>query len=281
MKEKIAIRKNTGIDSKFGYKLDKHVLSKGRCGFENEVHTHSYFEIEIVLKGTLIHEFNGEKIKVGRGYACLMMPNDFHTLHIEEDEDVYIYNIIFLEHRIANSILLEMFKSRAKSKIQVQFDEVQLERVKKLYDMMYEEYTQKKLLSEMVASSLLNCIVAEILRNFKPVGEETGEENMLNEVLLRIEENICSPEFSLQTLSQKLRKSSKYISAMIKDELGVTFNQYLLTKRIEHAKKLLQNSNVRVYDVAAYCGFNSSTYFIKKFREETGISPKEFAQRNK
>ena len=67
--------------------------------------------------------------------------------------------------------------------------------------------------------------------------------------------------------------SSRRFNDLFKQNFDTTPNRYLILKRIEHAKSLLETQSMRVADVAEYCGFSDVYYFSKVFKKETGIVP--------
>ena len=58
-----------------------------------------------------------------------------------------------------------------------------------------------------------------------------------------------------------------------KRQLGCTLTEYVLNARLQEASRLLLSSDASVAEVAASCGFSSSSYFITKFRAKIGTSP--------
>jgi AraC-like DNA-binding protein len=61
-----------------------------------------------------------------------------------------------------------------------------------------------------------------------------------------------------------------------KKKTGMTFVAYINSMRINNAKKLLQQSKMYVDDISFECGFNSVSFFNRKFRELAGITPMEY-----
>ena len=74
--------------------------------------------------------------------------------------------------------------------------------------------------------------------------------------------------------------SNKWFSEKFKEHTGVNFNEYLKRLRIDEAKKLLEKGTYKVYEVAERCGFSDVKYFMKIFREETGMSPTEWSKKH-
>jgi len=78
---------------------------------------------------------------------------------------------------------------------------------------------------------------------------------------------------SLDQMAKALNVSTFYFCKMFKKATGLTFTDYLSRTRIERAKNLLLNPNVRVSEVAYDCGFISLTHFNRIFRKVVGMSP--------
>ncbi|MFC5221960.1 AraC family transcriptional regulator [Bifidobacterium leontopitheci] len=58
--------------------------------------------------------------------------------------------------------------------------------------------------------------------------------------------------------------------------VGRTPNEYLIDRRLEEAKRMLDGTGMGVAEVARDCGFSSASYFISVFRRRFGMTPKEY-----
>ncbi|MDR2535451.1 MAG: response regulator [Treponema sp.] len=67
-----------------------------------------------------------------------------------------------------------------------------------------------------------------------------------------------------------------YFSEKFKEHTGCNFNEYLKQLRITTAKKLLEQGFYKVYEVARRSGYRDVKYFLKSFKEITGLSPGEY-----
>ena len=106
-----------------------------------------------------------------------------------------------------------------------------------------------------------------------------SENNMLVLAKRCIEEHLSDPELSLSLVSEALGITSAYFSALFIRESGVGFNEYVAGLRVEQAKQLLRETNLKINQIASRCGFRSASYFIVVFRKQTGLSPSEFRNR--
>lgn len=81
---------------------------------------------------------------------------------------------------------------------------------------------------------------------------------------------------SLTSLSKKACISQRQLLALFKQQLGVTPRQYLLDKRMSHARQLLEQSNLPIQMIAEQSGYQSLSAFSSRFTQYFGQSPKHF-----
>jgi AraC-like DNA-binding protein/ligand-binding sensor protein len=83
-------------------------------------------------------------------------------------------------------------------------------------------------------------------------------------------------EIKLGTVAKVVNTSTFYFCKMFKKATGLHFTQYLARVRIEKAKNLLLNPNLRVSEIAYEVGFQSLTHFNRVFKKVTGQSPSAY-----
>lgn len=81
---------------------------------------------------------------------------------------------------------------------------------------------------------------------------------------------------SLESISQKIFISPYYLSHLFKEELGITFLEYLTRIRMEEAKRLLKDQNVTINAISSEVGYDDPGYFSKVFKKNTGLSPNQY-----
>lgn len=67
-----------------------------------------------------------------------------------------------------------------------------------------------------------------------------------------------------------------YVSVLFRKGFDMTFVEYLTNLRISEAKKLLENTDKKIYQIAEAVGFDDAYYFSKNFKNVIGMSPKEY-----
>lgn len=83
-------------------------------------------------------------------------------------------------------------------------------------------------------------------------------------------------DIHLELLAGKYKTSPQYMSRLLKRELGVGFQEYLLDLRIRKAKELLSGSDRKIGDIWEAVGFNNRNTFIRAFKAKEGITPSEY-----
>ncbi len=101
---------------------------------------------------------------------------------------------------------------------------------------------------------------------------------MIKEAINYINNNL-SRTLSLENIAKYVCLNESYFSALFKEEMEITFSDYLTQVRIKKAKQLLIENKLRVYEIADKVGYHSSKYFIKVFHEQVGVTPNNY--RNK
>ena len=81
---------------------------------------------------------------------------------------------------------------------------------------------------------------------------------------------------SLEKMADQVYLSSYYFSRLFKKEVGVNFSSYLLHKKLDEAKRLLDETDKSILDVSAALNFKEQSYFCKVFKKNVGLTPTEY-----
>lgn len=87
-----------------------------------------------------------------------------------------------------------------------------------------------------------------------------------------------SEDLSLAKVSSEVYLSKNHLCTTFKSLTGSTFCDYVRQQRIQHARILLSTTRHSIDEIAALCGYNSSTYFSTVFKNEMGVTPSAFRQ---
>jgi AraC-like DNA-binding protein len=84
------------------------------------------------------------------------------------------------------------------------------------------------------------------------------------------------PELSVARLARALGCSADYLSRRFHEERDITLTGWITRERMELARDLLADPQRNVAEIGWACGFNAPSYFIRVFRQQTGITPRAY-----
>lgn len=125
--------------------------------------------------------------------------------------------------------------------------------------------------------------VKELLKKLTCREEEQAEDARMQEYSAAVKEMVSVIEenygmrLGLDSFADKFRLTPEYLSNLFAKETGMTFSNYLKKIRMEKAKELILNTDMKIYEVACSVGYPDQKYFSKVFKEYTGVSAKQYA----
>lgn len=85
-----------------------------------------------------------------------------------------------------------------------------------------------------------------------------------------------SEDLSAAVLSDVTGYSSGYLSRVFRQQMNISIHDYISSARMNLAKEMLSNTNLKIYEIASNCGYDNTTYFIKIFKMNTGMTPQDY-----
>lgn len=99
---------------------------------------------------------------------------------------------------------------------------------------------------------------------------------MKEDLLIYLEENCLSCDFSIKLLAEKFNMSQSSLSQHFKHYTGKTISTYVDNLRIEKSKQLLKTTNLPIKDILPQIGYYDNSSFTRKFKQMTGITPGKY-----
>ncbi|GMQ63172.1 response regulator transcription factor [Vallitalea maricola] len=85
---------------------------------------------------------------------------------------------------------------------------------------------------------------------------------------------------NLNVLADKVFLTPRYLSTLFIQEIGYGINRYIKNLRMDKAKELLINTNIKITDICKTVGYSNVSYFCKSFQENFGITPEKYRQKH-
>lgn len=141
-----------------------------------------------------------------------------------------------------------------------------------------DSLTAVELLSDAVCFEDIAAALRPFLRSTSlPQDKWSGASAQISEIKRYIDSNY-DKALSYRVLYEKFGYNEKYIAYLFKKEIGISPSKYIVSVRIEAAKRLLEQPTMLQKDVAQKVGFSDPLYFSRVFRDFVGMSPSRFVK---
>lgn len=109
-----------------------------------------------------------------------------------------------------------------------------------------------------------------------PNSESDAEKELEENIIVYINDNLSNDTLCVNDIADTFNLSEYTVSHMIREKTGMYFKRYLTMVRLDAAKEALASSEESIQDISQQCGFASASYFIRVFKNETGVTPLQY-----
>ena len=239
------------------------------------LHYHNFIEMEMVVDGSGTQIFDDEFFPIQKKDLYLVRPTDSHKIH---SNNISVRNITFNQNILPKWILQKLHS--LKNPVVFHLSDEEYKKFNQLFDLLIDEnkFTNTEI---NVRNNVLEIIFANFIRlsgeNFTLYGD-----NITSKVAYYIRKNNrFTQKISLSDIANYVGYSKFYISSVFHKQYGITIQEFIISQRIEYAKKLILETDLPISDIVIECGFVSSSNFYSKFIEHVGCSPLKFKKDKK
>lgn len=247
-------------------------------------HSHDFFEIYFFLDGNVTYYIENEVYTLTKGDILIIPPGKLHRPVIEGIFSYDRYVLWLYSHyiscneglsRMVNEIIVMISEKRTR---RISFSGNALRTQVALFDKLLSDFQSEDALSHYTAESCIMLILGEILAHFKCLEKVSEEqEDVVRQIISYLNANITHAP-SLNDLSEKFFVSKYYLSHKFKEHTKTTIHQYILMKKINLAKELLEKG-YSPQEVCRRCDFSTYSNFYKAFTQQTGSSPRDYPKK--
>lgn len=238
-----------------------HLSARERKAETMPLHSHDYFELEILLAGQGRMELNSRQYGLAPGSVYFLTPADFHGVNLSEENR--LWNISFDGSVLEPAQLEHLFSGNGSFR---QTDGTVLGKLD----------VAARLLSEEADPDRQKLLVEYLLRTAGLWNE--GEEPLtpIRRAVLYTE-TFFRDDPSLAEVAAHAGLSPSYFGNRFREETGETYVGYLNRCKVNCAAMLLKGGK-SVTEACFESGFGSLTGFRYVFRQKTGMTPKEYSE---
>lgn len=140
--------------------------------------------------------------------------------------------------------------------------------IKKVYD--EAQYVMQSAKNLSISGLVL---FDEIQEKVKENTKDNKDDILIRQLREYLEEHYADPDLNIELLCNAFGKSVSYISSLYKKKQGHNILYDLNLIRVEKAKEILENEDIRIDEIGRRCGFANSNSFIRVFKKYENITP--------
>ena len=238
------------------------------------LHRHEFYELAFVYGGRATQILGATPLEMRRGYVCLRTPHDLHSVLQSADEPLMVYTISFSEDMIVKGVFHELRMEERTA--QVYYTDEELAEAIGTVKRVENELKRRDGHTRTVLRSLLAELLVALIRKKATAREKPISESAHIEKTVRYINGHFKESLRLCDLAHRLYLTPNYLGSLFIKHMGKSCSEYIMELRFSFALSLLLNSDLTVKEITEECGFRSSSYFIRKFREKYGVSPHRY-----
>lgn len=280
--------------------LDFDIRFEGARDVLARPHRHEYFQIQVSMEGGSQQVIGSALRPFSAGHVSFVLPFRLHVVPHPPGARYAIVN--FHQGFLWPELEVES----------LELDEVSVARVPELAPFLFQEHLDfhfdaadfARILSWLdelavlnrergfAATAAIRGILLQILAlacgrhdaalraQASRLGERSSRRDALQRVMRYVREHLHE-DMSLQEAAAAAMLSPNYLAHLLKKQTDRTFTELVTERRIERAKELLLASGAAVGAVATQCGFHDADYFSRRFRQQVGLTPRAFRDKNR
>lgn len=124
--------------------------------------------------------------------------------------------------------------------------------------------------------SIITAMLDAVSLYMHAIKESRLHQSQLDQIRDFVTVNFEKHDLSLDLLSGQFGLNAKYISKLFKETFGHNFTDFLISLRVQHACKLLEETDEPIQDIAEWSGYTNSISFRRTFKKVMGLTPGEY-----
>ncbi len=258
---------------------DRLVLLAGRPESQDRLHSHAHPEMCVVLGGRIRIITETEPLLLEAGQVLLVAPRMWHSSTAVGRSAETLWLGATPNHMGGSVARLS---TRGHSRTVGGLDFLDFRPGSILMHRLVDEAVAREEGYIRMCRSLLNELCTLALRSLSRHGRQLPADEQFSSAQIvtynarhYIQKNYHHP-LTLAQIAHHVALSPNYLANLFKRQFDRTIIDYLTEVRIEEAKRLLRETELKVSRIASEVGYNSPYYFSRAFKQVTGRSPRQF-----
>lgn len=249
------------------------------------IHTHVYYELLYVSDGAVMMTIRGKEYRVEAGSLVFLNQFDEHATRMISDIYRRYYLLIpqmQLKAFHKDALLLSVFRFHGEKFPYVLPAGSDKTRFDTYFSLLKNAADRGGAYMDERIEALMTLILADALALRPDMFIPAGDTSFLpmQEILDELDRTF-EKGFSLRSLAEKFHVSPGCLSAHFRHHVGMSPMQYITQRRLNHARELLNKTDMSVMEISMQCGYGDVSNFVRRFRQQFQVTPLQFRQRRK
>ena len=246
-----------------------------------QMHWHNEMEILLVLDGSVSIRIGEDTYYLNENDIILVNNNELHSTRRTRENNSLL--AVQINPEFYNNMFPDFskFKFDCKS-FKPDAEEKTFDAIRYYIAKIVWELNKKDLGYQLRIASNLNLLGEYLLNNFDYYLVDEDDEELRDTDLARLQRIIeyvnenFSKKITLKEIAEREHLNYYYLSHFIKNKIGMSFQEYLNTVRLDKAVRTLISTDMSIIDVSNSSGFSNVNSFNSIFRENYNCTPTEF-----
>ncbi|NAX21251.1 AraC family transcriptional regulator [Vibrio sp. V39_P1S14PM300] len=238
-----------------------------------DCHEHSYTQVVIGLKGQAEFDVNGRGNYIGPGQGCVVTSGSDHAFGgVIGQSDILVLNMPLPSND--DPLMLQKLNELSQSNVYFQLDA----QIQRLIQMLVHEMQASP--EDLLLSRACNdTVIALMQRHISVLASSRKDSRFDLEAIDRYIEQNLNRRITVAQLAGSVFLGESQFHMLFKEQMGITPHQYVLGKRIDMAKALIEQGNLSLGQIADLTGFSGQSTFTHTFARLQGVSPSQYKKR--
>ena len=249
-------------------------LSNGQPNKGLEVpylHRHHFYMITLIREGRGEHIIDFEKFVIRPNRLFFLVPGQIHK--IKADKSAEYLTVQFTPDFIATH------SKRFTGFHGINYMDISTEKADELCHLFRHllQEKEKKDSNSIILANYLNILLEkiELQINDRQHSQQSKTNPIITKFKRLVEQNY-KEKCLVGDYAEKLNISPNYLNILSKRETGISVSSHINDRIMLEARRLVVHSESSISQIAHELGFCDASYFIKRFKEKTGMTPKDF-----
>lgn len=247
------------------------------------LHHHDFYEIYLFISGDITYLIEGKSYDIKPGDIILINTKELHqavinSMKVPYERIVLWINKSFLQELSSQetdlTLCFESVKKRNVIRADIEFQQNVKTQLNKLLSLENHQGLGKDLLYKAYIAELVVNLSNLVLNDTSNLDISVKKSILIDGIIEYINDHL-EEDISIDELSKQFYLSKFHLSREFKKHTGTTIHRYMMQKKLIKAKELILK-DYPINSVYKQSGFGDYSNFFRAFKNEYGVTPKQF-----